>query len=47
MLRFIAGETNKDTELEYLEWTNIMGRFLYENGMSEIDIDKWYNNLTN
>ena len=47
MLRYLAGDSNKDIELKDLDYTNIMGRFLVENGMSLEDIDKWYKNLTN
>lgn len=50
MLRFIADSDpytgNGTIELEYLDWTNIMGRYLNKNGMSDEDIFNWYEKVT-
>lgn len=54
MLRFLAdydGNTgdgsisNEDIELKDLDWVNIMGRYLSNNGMKDEDIDNLYKNL--
>ena len=48
MLRFYAdyGENgNKDIELKDLEWTNIMGRYLTDNGMTIEDLNNLYDKL--
>lgn len=50
MLRFIADNDhwtgNGTIELRDLDWVNIMGRFLINNGMSEEDLHNWYEKLT-
>ena len=50
MLRFIADSDpwtgNGTIELRDLDWVNIMGRFLINNGMSEEDLHSWYEKLT-
>ena len=50
MLRYLAnygGNTgNEDIDLKDLEWTNIMGRYLTDNGMSFDDIDNLYKKIT-
>ena len=50
MLRFIADSDpwtgNGTIELKDLDWVNIMGRFLINNGMSEEDLHNWYEKLT-
>lgn len=50
MLRFIADSDpwtgNGTIELRDLDWVNIMGRFLINNGMSEEDLQNWYEKLT-
>ena len=50
MLRSIADDDsytgNGTIELEDLDWVNIMGRYLIKHGMTEEDIDKWYDRLT-
>ena len=48
MLRFYAdyGENgNKDIALKDLEWTNIMGRYLTDNGMTIEDLNNLYDKL--
>ena len=51
MLRFLADSDpiggTKDLELSEIDWVNVMGRYITNNGMSEKDIDNLYNNLTN
>ena len=50
MLRFLAnygGNTgNEDIPLSGLEYTNIIGRYLNDNGMSIKEIGKWYDKVT-
>ena len=50
MLRFLAnygGNTgNEDIPLSGLEYTNIIGRYLNDNGMSIEEIGKWYDKVT-
>ena len=50
MLRSIADSDpytgNGTIELEYLDWTNIMGRYLNKNGMSDEDIFNLYEKVT-
>ena len=50
MLRYIADSDptggTKDLELDEIDWVNVMGRYLTNNGMTDEDIDKWYKNLT-
>lgn len=50
MLRFIADSDpwtgNGTIELRDLDWVNIMGRFLINNGMTEEDLHDWYEKLT-
>lgn len=50
MLRFIADSDpwtgNGTIELRDLDWVNIMGRFLINNGMSEEDLHSLYEKLT-
>ena len=50
MLRFIADSDpwtgNGTIELRDLDWVNIMGRFLINNGMTEEDLHNWYEKLT-
>lgn len=49
MLRFIADSDpwtgNGTIELRDLDWVNIMGRFLINNGMSEEDLHNWYDKV--
>ena len=48
MLRYIADRDNpmnKNIDLKDLEYKNIIGRYLTDNGMSFEELDKWYNNL--
>ena len=49
MLRFIADNdpyTGEGTiELEYLDWVNVIGRYLINNGMSEEDINNLYDKI--
>lgn len=50
MLRFIAdrdNSMNKEIDLKDLEFKNIIGRYLTDNGMSFEDLDNLYNNLLN
>ncbi len=51
MLRYLADSDpiggTKDLELSEIDWVNVMGRYITNNGMSEKDIDNLYNNLTN
>ena len=50
MLRFIADSDpwtgNGTIELRDLDWVNIMGRFLINNGMTEEDLHNWYEKFT-
>lgn len=49
MLRYIADDDpwtgNGTIELSDLDWVNVMGRYLTKNGMSDEDIENWYNNV--
>lgn len=48
MLRYIADRDNpmnKNIDLKDLEYKNIIGRYLTDNGMSFEELDNWYNNL--
>ena len=50
MLKYIADDDpytgNGTIELKDLDWVNIMGRYLIKHGMTEEDIDNWYDKLT-
>ena len=50
ILRYLADSdpvgATKDLELSEIDWVNVMGRYITNNGMSEEDIDSLYKNLT-
>ena len=50
MLQYIADSDStggtKGVALKDLDWVNVMGRYLTDNGMSFEDMDNFYNKLT-
>ena len=48
VLRYLAvseAPINGDVPLEDLQWNNIAGRYITDQGMSFEDLDNWYNNV--
>lgn len=46
MLRYLAGEENKDVDLKDINWANVIGRYLTDNGLDINDMENWYKKLT-
>ena len=46
MLRYLAGEENKDVDLKDINWANVIGRYLTDNGFDVNDMENWYKKVT-